>query len=176
MSTGLAVAVPPGTYGRVAPRSGLAFKHFIDTGAGVIDEDYRGELKVLLFNHSESDFKGGWQALLHSSDSDSALQGLSSTMHQRMTVLLPMAQLQLPPAALHNERLEGILTTSIWYTSQLPCGQRCFLLSVLAVNKGDRVAQLILERIYTPEVQELQELPDTVRGAGGFGSTGVSKQ
>lgn len=58
MKTGLKIAVPPGTYGRVAPRSGLAFKHFIDTGAGVIDEDYRGELGVLLFNHSDTDFEG----------------------------------------------------------------------------------------------------------------------
>lgn len=44
--------------GRVAPRSGLASKHFIDTGAGVIDADYRGEVKVLLFNHSDVDFPG----------------------------------------------------------------------------------------------------------------------
>jgi hypothetical protein len=36
----------------------LAAKHFIDTGAGVIDADYRGEVKVLLFNHSEVDFEG----------------------------------------------------------------------------------------------------------------------
>lgn len=42
--------------GRVAPRSGLASKHFIDTGAGVIDADYRGEVKVLLFNFSDVDF------------------------------------------------------------------------------------------------------------------------
>jgi dUTP pyrophosphatase len=58
VSTGLVVAVPEGTYGRVAPRSGLAWKHFIDVGAGVIDADYRGELKVLLFNHSDVAFKG----------------------------------------------------------------------------------------------------------------------
>lgn len=44
--------------GRIAPRSGLAAKHFIDTGAGVIDADYRGEVKVLLFNHSDADFPG----------------------------------------------------------------------------------------------------------------------
>lgn len=44
--------------GRVAPRSGLASKHFIDTGAGVIDADYRGEVKVLLFNFSDVDFPG----------------------------------------------------------------------------------------------------------------------
>ena len=46
--------------GRIAPRSGLAVKHFIDTGAGVIDADYRGQVKVLLFNHSDDDFKGSF--------------------------------------------------------------------------------------------------------------------
>ncbi len=87
------------TDGRIAPRSGLAAKNFIDTGAGVIDADYRGPVKVLLFNHSDADF---------------------------------------------------------------------------AVNEGDRVAQLVLERIYTPEVLEVAELDESVRGAGGFGSTGVN--
>ncbi|KAL2433772.1 Deoxyuridine 5'-triphosphate nucleotidohydrolase [Exophiala dermatitidis] len=97
VSTDLAIATPEGTYGRVAPRSGLASKHFIDTGAGVIDADYRGEVKVLLFNHSDVDFQ---------------------------------------------------------------------------VNKGDRIAQLVLERIYTPEIVEVENLEESVRGAGGFGSTG----
>ncbi|KWU47588.1 dUTP diphosphatase [Rhodotorula sp. JG-1b] len=97
ISTGLAIAVPEGTYGRVAPRSGLASKYMIDTGAGVIDADYRGEVKVLLFNLSQSDFE---------------------------------------------------------------------------VKQGDRVAQLILERIVTPDVQEVESLAETGRGAGGFGSTG----
>ncbi|GAA6018419.1 hypothetical protein JCM10207_000888 [Rhodosporidiobolus poonsookiae] len=97
ISTGLAIAVPEGTYGRVAPRSGLASKHMIDTGAGVIDADYRGEVKVLLFNHAKDDFQ---------------------------------------------------------------------------ITTGDRIAQLILERIVTPEVQEVASLSDTARGAGGFGSTG----
>ncbi|OQE19027.1 hypothetical protein PENSTE_c016G07998 [Penicillium steckii] len=98
VDTGIAIAVPEGTYGRIAPRSGLASKHFIDTGAGVIDADYRGEVKVLLFNHSDVDFP---------------------------------------------------------------------------VKQGDRVAQLVLERIYTPEVAVVEELEESVRGAGGFGSTGV---
>ncbi|KIW76656.1 deoxyuridine 5'-triphosphate nucleotidohydrolase [Fonsecaea pedrosoi CBS 271.37] len=97
VSTDLSIATPEGTYGRIAPRSGLAAKHFIDTGAGVIDADYRGEVKVLLFNHGEADFR---------------------------------------------------------------------------VNKGDRIAQLVLERIYTPEVVEVDNLEESVRGAGGFGSTG----
>jgi dUTP pyrophosphatase len=83
--------------GRVAPRSGLASKNFIDTGAGVIDADYRGQVKILLFNHAETDYE---------------------------------------------------------------------------VKEGDRIAQLVLERIYTPEVEEVQELEESVRGAGGFGSTG----
>ncbi|KAI6382952.1 Deoxyuridine 5'-triphosphate nucleotidohydrolase [Pyricularia grisea] len=99
VDTDISMAVPAGTYGRIAPRSGLAAKHFIDTGAGVIDADYRGQVKVLLFNHSDADFK---------------------------------------------------------------------------VEEGDRVAQLVIERIYTPEVVEVQELEESVRGAGGFGSTGRS--
>jgi dUTP pyrophosphatase len=97
VSTDLSIATPEGTYGRIAPRSGLAAKNFIDTGAGVIDADYRGEVKVLLFNHSEVDFE---------------------------------------------------------------------------VKKGDRVAQLVLERIYTPDIVEVEDLEESVRGAGGFGSTG----
>ncbi|KAH7105284.1 dUTP diphosphatase [Auriculariales sp. MPI-PUGE-AT-0066] len=56
VDTQLSIAVPVGTYGRVAPRSGLASKHFIDTGAGVVDADYRGVLFVLLFNHADTDF------------------------------------------------------------------------------------------------------------------------
>ncbi|EHA48957.1 deoxyuridine 5'-triphosphate nucleotidohydrolase [Pyricularia oryzae 70-15] len=99
VDTDISMAVPAGTYGRIAPRSGLAAKHFIDTGAGVIDADYRGQVKVLLFNHADADFK---------------------------------------------------------------------------VEEGDRVAQLVIERIYTPEVVEVQELEESVRGAGGFGSTGRS--
>ena len=72
------VRVPHGTYGRVAPRSGLAWKNHIDIGAGVVDEDYRGNLGglepliyqilgqnfvvvtstsgVVMFNHAEEEF------------------------------------------------------------------------------------------------------------------------
>ena len=76
VDTQISVAVPAGTYGRVAPRSGLgasatlhamlgclhdsrsAAKFMIDTGAGVIDADYRGIVFVLLFNLSDQDFTG----------------------------------------------------------------------------------------------------------------------
>jgi len=97
--TDLAVALPAGVYGRVAPRSGLAAKKGIDVGAGVIDEDYRGAVGVILFNHSDEPF---------------------------------------------------------------------------AYAAGDRVAQLILERIAHADVVPVDDLDDTARGAGGFGSTGVA--
>lgn len=48
--TDIAMAIPDGFYGRVAPRSGLAVKHGIDVLAGVIDSDYRGEILVALIN------------------------------------------------------------------------------------------------------------------------------
>ena len=93
--------MPPLTYGRVAPRSGLAYKKGIDVGAGVIDEDYRGEVGVILFNFGEEDFE---------------------------------------------------------------------------VAPGDRIAQLILEKISMVGLKEVDDLDQTDRGAGGFGSTGVSAE
>jgi dUTP pyrophosphatase len=122
--TDLSIAIPEGTYARigesslilfllvffffffnemslcgsVAPRSGLAWKHSIDVGAGVIDADYRGPVGVILFNHSDVDFE---------------------------------------------------------------------------VKAGDRIAQLIIEKIMTPNVMAVEDLDSTVRGEGGFGSTGV---
>lgn len=57
ISLDIAIKLSKGTYGRIAPRSGLASKHFIDVGAGVIDPDYNGCLKVLLFNFGETDFE-----------------------------------------------------------------------------------------------------------------------
>ncbi|XP_015065379.1 deoxyuridine 5'-triphosphate nucleotidohydrolase [Solanum pennellii] len=96
--TDLSIAVPQGTYARIAPRSGLAWKYSIDVGAGVIDADYRGPVGVVLFNHSEVDFE---------------------------------------------------------------------------VKAGDRIAQLIVQKIVTPEVEQVDDLDSTVRGYGGFGSTGV---
>ena len=101
VGTGLAFGIPEGNYGRIAPRSGLAAKNFIDVGAGVIDSDYRGEVKVLLFNHSEVDFQ---------------------------------------------------------------------------YNHGDRVAQMIIEKYTMTQIVEMTELDATVRGDGGFGSTGVKAE
>jgi dUTP diphosphatase len=51
--TGLAVAIPEGYYGRLAPRSGLATQRGLDVLAGVIDADYRGEIGCLLYNTGE---------------------------------------------------------------------------------------------------------------------------
>ena len=97
--TDLAMKIPSTCYGRIAPRSGLAWKKHIDVGAGVIDADYRGNVGVVMFNHSKED---------------------------------------------------------------------------LVVKRGDRVAQLVLEKISMAPCMEVEDLDATERGAGGFGSTGVS--
>jgi dUTP pyrophosphatase len=96
--TDIQVAVPYDCYGRIAPRSGLAHKHFIDVGAGVVDRDYRGNVGVILFN---------------------------------------------------------------------------FGTSVFQINKGDRIAQLICEKISYPRIEECKTLSETSRGERGFGSTGT---
>lgn len=97
--TDIQIELPQQCYGRIAPRSGLAAKNFIDVGAGVVDEDYRGNIGVVMFNHADTAFE---------------------------------------------------------------------------VKKGDRIAQLICERIFYPTIEEVDKLSDTVRGAGGFGSTGTN--
>ena len=133
IKTDLSIAIPHGTYARIAPRSGLAVKHFIDTGAGVVDEDYRGPVGVVLFNHSDTDFTG-----------NAAIQCGGCWFSRADTCY----------GKKHCERKPSTGT----------------------VKRGDRVAQLILERIMTPEVVEVENLDDTQRGAGGFGSTGVAAQ
>ena len=95
--TGLAVAVPEGYYGRVAPRSGLATRQGLNVLAGVIDADYRGEIGCLL----------------------------------------------------HNTGAETI-----------------------EVPEQSKICQLIIERIITPKAVWADDLGDTERGSGGFGSTG----
>jgi len=57
VATGLFLEIPPGHVGLVWPRSGLAVRHGIDTLAGVIDSDYRGEVKVVLVNHGDQPFE-----------------------------------------------------------------------------------------------------------------------
>lgn len=99
--TGLAIALPDaGWVALVFARSGLGIKHGIalSNGVGVIDSDYRGEVLVGLYNHSQKPF---------------------------------------------------------------------------VVQPGDRVAQLVLMPVYTPEIQVCQELEESHRGTGGFGSTGL---
>lgn len=95
--TDIALMLPDGCYARVAPRSSLALRHGIDVGAGVVDADYRGNVGVLLFNHSDADYQ---------------------------------------------------------------------------VLVGDRIAQLVLEKIATPRIAEVFSLDSTERGCAGFGSTG----
>lgn len=57
VGTGLAIKTPSGYYGQLFSRSGLASKNGIQVGGGVIDENYRGEIKVVLFNHDTKDFE-----------------------------------------------------------------------------------------------------------------------
>lgn len=52
----IAVAAPPDTYARIAPRSGMAAKHSVDVGAGVVDADYRGGVSVLLINNGSTEY------------------------------------------------------------------------------------------------------------------------
>lgn len=54
--TGIVFEIPEGYYGRIAPRSGLAVKNSIDVLAGVCDQDYRGEICVILINHDPSKY------------------------------------------------------------------------------------------------------------------------
>jgi dUTP pyrophosphatase len=53
--TDLAVVIPDGCYGRIAPRSGFSWKKHTDIGAGVIDADYRGNIGIVVFNHGDND-------------------------------------------------------------------------------------------------------------------------
>ena len=57
VNTDLQLKLPLGTYGRIAPRSGLAWRHFIHIGAGVIDQDYRGNVGIVIFNFNDKEFQ-----------------------------------------------------------------------------------------------------------------------
>lgn len=56
IGTGLAIKTPAGYYGQLFSRSGLASKNGLNVGAGVVDANYRGEIKVVLFNHDSKDY------------------------------------------------------------------------------------------------------------------------
>jgi deoxyuridine 5''-triphosphate nucleotidohydrolase (dut) len=97
--TGLSIAIPEDLEIQIRPRSGLAVKSSISilNTPGTIDSDYRGELKIILFNHGTEEF---------------------------------------------------------------------------TINNNDRVAQMVLTPIIKMELEEVDQLPDSIRGSGGFGSTG----
>ena len=57
IGTGIAIGLPYDTYGRIAPGTGLAVKHRLTTNAGVIDADYRGEIKVVLVNQGNQPYQ-----------------------------------------------------------------------------------------------------------------------
>ena len=88
VKTGLSISFPTGLYARIAPRSGLALKKFIDVGAGVVGSDYRGEVGVVLFNHGDQDFQVKMgdriaQLILEKNDTlpVEEVQGLNDTVH-----------------------------------------------------------------------------------------------
>ena len=97
--TGLSIAIPEDLEIQIRPRSGLAAKSSISVlnTPGTIDSDYRGEIKIILFNHGNKDF---------------------------------------------------------------------------IVNNNDRIAQMVLTPVIKMEIEEVDQLPKTIRGSGGFGSTG----
>lgn len=100
ISTGLAVAIPPGFEAQIRPRSGLAVKHGIGliNAPGTIDADYRGEVKIAVIN-------------------------LGDAPH--------------------------------------------------TIQRGDRIAQMVIQRIFQARLVPVNRLEDTERSGGGFGSTGV---
>ena len=57
IGTGIALGIPQGTYTRIAPRSGLAYKESIGIGGGVIDANYTGEVKVIMINHGKREYE-----------------------------------------------------------------------------------------------------------------------
>ncbi len=97
--TGLSIAIPEDLEIQIRPRSGLAVKSSVSVlnTPGTIDSDYRGELKIILFNHGNKDF---------------------------------------------------------------------------IINNNDRIAQMVLTPVIKMEFEEVDQLPKTIRGSGGFGSTG----
>lgn len=56
VSAGISISIPDGYYARIAPRSGLAYKHGLDIFAGVVDSGYRGEIKVIIYNAGEKNY------------------------------------------------------------------------------------------------------------------------
>ncbi|KAJ9095008.1 hypothetical protein QFC21_005801 [Naganishia friedmannii] len=166
VSTGISIAVPEGTYGRVAPRSGLASKFSIHTGAGVIDADYRGEVFVLLFNLGDAEFKASKLGKLWIAGSGKRVW-VEKDLNGKGNVNFCDGRQDISRRRLSRSAMRGARGLS------------------LALNVGDRIAQLILERIVTPDVVEVdllhvltsafgydQDLDATARGSGGFGSTG----
>ena len=106
--TDIALEIPEGYYGRIAGRSGLAYKNGIDVYGGVLDSSFRGAVGVILYN------------------------------------------------SIDDKSIGSFINTTGYFT----------------IRKGDRIAQLIIEKYYAPELIEVSELSETNRGEKGFGSTG----
>ncbi|RCN35434.1 putative dUTP diphosphatase [Ancylostoma caninum] len=185
VSTGLQVELPFGYYGRVAPRSGLAAKNFVDVGAGVVDSDYRGELKVLLFNFGSTDFERLTVRFVKlNADAQEPVYGSAAAAgadlfsaedcvvpaHGKMCVSTGL-QVELPfgyygrVAPRSGLAAKNFVDVGAGVVDSDYRGE-------LKVKKGDRIAQLICERIAHCTFMQCESLTDTTRGAGGFGSTG----
>jgi len=229
VKTGLAISIPEGTYARVAPRSGLAAKKMIHTGAGVVDYDYRGEVGAVLFNYGSEDFAVAVgdrvaQLILEqiSMAGCSEVQSLKAKKEAAEAMLVKRLNqaAQMPvrgsaaaagfdlaaaEATVIPAGSKGSIKTGLAISTPKGTYARVAPRSGLAAKKmihigagivdnseevevlvfnhgredfvvaaGDRVAQLILEKTCAAECVEVESLDETLRGAGGFGSTGVA--
>ncbi|CAE8667623.1 unnamed protein product, partial [Polarella glacialis] len=211
VKTGLSIAIPQGTYARIAPRSGLAAKKMINIGAGVVDYDYRGEVGVVLFNHGTEDFgvevgdrvaqlilenvtmvgcvevdsldetargTGGYGSTGVSAKAALVPAGGKAIVKTGLSIAIPPCTYAriAPRSGLAAKKMLHVGAGVVDYDYRGEVGVVLFNHGPedFPVAAGDRIAQLILEEISMAPCVEVETLEDTARGAGGFGSTGVT--
>ena len=150
VATGFRLAIPDGYEIQVRPRSGLAFKHGISVPntPGTIDSDYRGELKILLINHGAEPF--------------AIPQGFEIQVRPRSGLAFKHG-ISVPntPGTIDSD-YRGELKVLLINHGTEP----------FAIRRGERIAQLVPAAVTLADFDEVADLDDTDRGAGGFGSTG----